>query len=85
MQVALTELNKYIQANNAGAIATTIACLLVIGDKFYSFNIGDTRVYAFIKHKTTHEIKQYSFDHNYKNYLILEEASEEVLQANKSK
>lgn len=83
--LALNELNKYIQEHHAGAIATTIACLLIIGDKFYSFNIGDTRVYAFIKHKTTHEVKQYSFDHNYYNYLLLEEASQETIQANQSK
>ncbi|MCQ3908659.1 MAG: hypothetical protein MJ200_03860 [Mycoplasmoidaceae bacterium] len=55
--------------------------MLIIGNKFYCYNIGDTRIYSIKKNKLTHEIKQYSYDHNYKNFLIANEASEEEIKA----
>lgn len=82
---ALIALVKYGKEHRCPNIATTLAVLIVIDDKFYTYNIGDTRIYAIKKHKLTHEIKKYSYDHNYKNYLIAHEASEEVLEANRSK
>ncbi len=71
--------------NKKPDIATTLALLIIIDKKFYVYNIGDTRVYAFRKHDLTHEVKQYSYDHNYKNFLIANDATPEQLEANKSK
>ncbi len=85
LRLALNELNNYVIAHNCRPIATTIALLLVIGKKFYSYNIGDTRVFMIKPNDEKKEIKQYSYDHNYKNYLISEEVSEEAFMAAKPK
>lgn len=82
---ALTKLTQFSKEHKLPGISTTLAVLIIIGDKFYSYNIGDTRVYAIRKHKTTHEIKQYSYDHNYKNFLIMNDADEQTIEANKHK
>lgn len=85
LRQALTELNNYVTSHNSRPIATTIALLLVIGNKFYSYNIGDTRVYMLKPEDEKKEIKQYSYDHNYKNYLLAEEVSKEAFEAAKPK
>ncbi|XQP55274.1 MAG: PP2C family protein-serine/threonine phosphatase [Mycoplasmoidaceae bacterium] len=81
LKLALTNLKQYADKHNCPTIATTLALLLIIGKKFYCYNIGDTRVYSIKKHKLTHEIKQYSYDHNYKNFLIANDATEEEIKA----
>lgn len=85
LNLALANLKAYTDKNNCPAIATTLAILLIVGNKFYCYNIGDTRIYFIRKNKLTHEIKQYSYDHNYKNYLIANEASKETIDANEAK
>lgn len=85
LNLALNNLKDFGQKNNCPSIATTLAVLLVIGNKFYCYNIGDTRIYFIRRNKLTHEIKQYSYDHNYKNYLIASEASKETIDANEAK
>lgn len=85
LKKAIDKLGKFANANNCPDIATTLALLIIIDNKFYVYNIGDTRVYAFRKHGLTHEVKQYSYDHNYKNFLIRNDASSKVLEANKAK
>jgi len=49
-------------------IATTMALVILANNKYYAFNIGDTRIYTFIYDKD--EIVVCSRDHNYRNYLI---------------
>lgn len=85
LAIALKRVSDYGQNNRCPEIATTMAVLFIIDKKFYVYNIGDTRVYAITKGKTTHNIKQYSYDHNYKNFLIRKNATEEVIEANRSK
>ncbi len=85
LKAAMDDLIKYAQENQCPEISTTIAVLIVIGKKFYTYNIGDTRIYAIRKHKATHEVKKYSYDHNYKNYLLSHNAPEEKIMACKAK
>ncbi|MBQ0045549.1 MAG: serine/threonine-protein phosphatase [Mycoplasma sp.] len=85
LKKAMDALLAFANDNKKPDIATTLALLIIIDKKFYVYNIGDTRVYAFRKHDLTHEVKQYSYDHNYKNFLIANDATPEQLEANKSK
>lgn len=85
LALAMSNLDKYGKEHNCPTIATTLALLMIIDKKFYVYNIGDTRVYAIRKNKLTHEVKKYSYDHNYKNFLIQNEASQETIDANKAK
>lgn len=85
LQLALANMKMYGQQHNCPEIATTLALLLVIGKKFYSYNIGDTRIYSIRKNKLTHEVKKYSYDHNYKNFLIANDEPNEVIEAAKAK
>ncbi|XQP55568.1 MAG: PP2C family protein-serine/threonine phosphatase [Mycoplasmoidaceae bacterium] len=85
LKVAMEELIQYVKDFNTDAISTTLAVLMVIGDKFYCYNIGDTRIYGFQQHDLTHTVKQYTYDHNYYNYLVAQEASKDVINANEAK
>lgn len=85
LKTALLELEDHEEKTQAPGISTTLAMLIICGNKFYCYNIGDTRIYLIRKDKLTHEIKQYSYDHNYKNFLIANEASQEEINANESK
>ena len=81
LKITLNNLEKVSKAKNLPGIATTLALLIVIDDKFYTFNIGDTRIYKINKQ----EIKQYSYDHNYKNYLISKGVSNKALEAQRNR
>mgnify|MGYP003293236331 CR=1 FL=1 len=81
LKVAIDSLTVYSKINSEKGISTTLAVLLIVGKKFYTYNIGDTRIYAFIEDCPELTLKQFSYDHNYKNYLIASEASDEVLNA----
>lgn len=85
LKIALQNLANYTATHGQKDIATTVALLLVVGDHFYCYNIGDTRIYLLSTEDTTHTVKQYTYDHNYKNYLIANEASNEELLANEAK
>lgn len=82
---AINKLDSFGKKNHCPSIATTIALLIVIDKKFYCYNIGDTRIYKILKHKRTHEVKQCSYDHNYKNYLMSKNVSDEELELNRGR
>ncbi|MCQ3907975.1 MAG: hypothetical protein MJ219_04715 [Mycoplasmoidaceae bacterium] len=81
----MDNLTTFAKINNEAGISTTLAVLLIVGKKFYTYNIGDTRIYALLTDIAELSIKQYSYDHNYKNYLIASDASDDVLNANANK
>ena len=81
LKTAIDSLIVYSKINNEKAISTTLAVLLIIGKKFYTYNIGDTRIYLFSTDCPELTMKLYSYDHNYKNYLISNEAAPEVIKA----
>lgn len=85
LKIAMDNLAVFSKINNEAGISTTLAVLLIVGKKFYAYNIGDTRIYALLTDVAELTIKQFSYDHNYKNYLIASDASEEVLNANANK
>ena len=66
LDYALKRIKEIATVKDIKGISATLALLLITRDKFYAFNIGDTRIYAINKEA----IKQYSYDHNYLNYLI---------------
>lgn len=85
LKIAMDNLTTFAKINNEAGISTTLAVLLIVGKKFYTYNIGDTRIYALLTDIAELSIKQYSYDHNYKNYLIASDASDDVLNANANK
>lgn len=85
LKLALDNMSAFAKAHNYPGISTTIAVLIVIGKQFFTYNIGDTRIYAIRKFATSNEIKKYTYDHNYKNFLISRDASQEAILAAKEK
>ena len=63
-------------------ISTTLAVLIIRNNFFYVFNIGDTRIYKISKNN---ELYQLTFDHNFKNYLLLQNTSWKIIEKNKSR
>lgn len=85
LALALNKLTEYAKQHSCPSISTTLAILFIVDKKFYSFNIGDTRVYALTNLKDKVSIKKYSYDHNYKNYLISKGAAKGTIEAAKPK
>lgn len=81
LAVAIERVDRCSLARKLPGIATTLAVLIIANNKFYSFNIGDTRIYKMDKQG----IVQISYDHNFKNYLIASEASPENIKANEKR
>lgn len=63
-------------------ISTTLAILIIKNNYFYIFNIGDTRIYKISKNN---KIYQLTYDHNFKNYLLKQNVTNEILEINKSR
>lgn len=81
LKIALERVYRCSVARNLPGISTTLAILIISGNKFYSFNIGDTRIYRI----NENEVKQISYDHIYKNYLISKGTSKSNLEAMQNK
>lgn len=78
LPTVLERLRKHSIALGMPKISTTIVLLIITGNKYYCFNIGDTRAYKIQKNL----VKQVSYDHNYMNFLLLHGADEKTLRAN---
>lgn len=74
----IEKLRNYSLKLKMPKISTTIVLLIITGNKYYCFNIGDTRAYK-IQSQT---VKQISYDHNFMNFLLLHGADEKTLKAN---
>ncbi|MCQ2747927.1 MAG: hypothetical protein MJ223_01475 [Mycoplasmoidaceae bacterium] len=49
--MALRKMTEYAKKHNCKEISTTLAVLVIVNDKFYTYNIGDTRIYIAEKTK----------------------------------
>lgn len=66
---AREEISKYILDNSAkdlANMASTLVCAIIIGQKVYIFNVGDSRAYKISKEKSY----QITSDQNLYNYLV---------------
>ena len=80
LDASITQLKTIAIKKQKLDISTTLAILIIKNNYFYVFNIGDTRIY---KVSQNNQINQLTIDHNFKNYLIQQNASTTVINNNK--
>jgi len=78
---AMNELDIVSKKMNLPGISTTLAMVVISNRDLYTINIGDTRIYRI----DAKNVKQLSFDHNYKNYLIRKETPAELIEKEEAK
>ncbi len=81
LELAMQRVEKCSKSRLLPGIATTLALLIIADRKFYSFNIGDTRIYKI----ENNDVLQVSYDHIYKNYLISLNADKETMKKYENK
>lgn len=81
IDTARTKISKHIETNPKLAnMATTLVCAIIIDDKAYIYNVGDSRAWLISK---LYESKQITVDQNLMNYLIKVKAPKEVFSMHK--
>ncbi len=78
---ARSEISHYVEKNiKLSNMATTFVCALVIGDKAYIYNVGDSRAWLVSE---TYGYKQITIDQNLLNYLKKVGAPKELYDKHK--